>query len=97
MIAVGHPLPWSDRAMVRPTKVRWRRASGRTHDRGVPPASDILNLVCNDCGGETALARGDCPELVAGLHAFLHEHRLCSYDVSLTFAAVRRESAVAAG
>ena len=82
--------------MVRPTKVRWRRAPGRTHDRRVPPASDTLSLVCNDCGSETALVRGDCAELLAGLHAFLREHRSCSYDVSLTFAAARRGSPVPA-
>lgn len=63
----------------------------------MPPDSDSLSLVCNDCGAKTALARSDCTELLGDLHAFLREHRFCSYDVSLTFAAVRRSTPLPTG
>ena len=65
-----------------------------THDQHVLPSSDSLSLVCNDCGAETALARGDSAELLDGLHAFLRRHSFCSYDVSLTFASSRRQAPV---
>ena len=64
------------------------------HDQHVPPASDSLSLVCNDCGAQTDLAHGDSTALLDGLHAFLREHQVCSYDVSLTFAASRRKNPV---